>query len=161
MSFVEFLTKEPLLVWAVLVFFVDVGLKSLHQHIVYIPRLFLLPVIMFILKSQDFCTTLFITLLSTLFLFVGAGIAMFCAYTTTAIFNKKACTVDLPGSPVTFIVLVAFFGIKFVIEYLKQNDPKFILDYIVVDTIISALFMGYFLGRALFFAYKCFRLKSV
>ncbi len=157
MNFVNSLTNMPLWVWAILAFFVDIGLKSMHQHVVYIPRLFLIPVIMIILKYQDVVSTHLAAILAVLFLLVGSMIGAFFARQGLVTFDKKAWTVKLPGSYVTFTFLAFFFSIKLLFEYLEKIDQGAAEKYFLADAVISSLFAGYFLGRACFFAYKFYK----
>lgn len=153
MNFINYLTETPLWIWAVLAFFVDVGLKSMHQHVVYLPRLFLLPAVMIFLKYQDFSETMTIMMYTIFFMLLGTWISILFARRLVVHFHPKAWTVQLPGSYVTFMFLVIFFSIKFLFGYLHVVQDVSMQPYFLIDIIISALFTGYFLGRACFFVY--------
>ncbi|MCX5923789.1 MAG: hypothetical protein NTU89_04500 [Candidatus Dependentiae bacterium] len=157
MSFVNSLTDTPLWVWGILAFFVDIGLKSMHKHVVYIPRLFLMPVSMIILKYKDAVSTDTTVMLTVIFLVVGTIIGLFFADKTLVTFDKKAWTVTLPGSYITFAFLALFCSMKFIFEYLEKIDQGAAEKYFLTDSIISSLFTGYFLGRACLFAYKFYK----
>jgi len=128
MDFLTSHTSVPLWVWAVLVFFVDIGLKSMHQHVVYIPRLFLMPVIMTILKYQDFLSTNVAAMYAVIFLSFGSMIGLFFARQAVVSFDKKAWTVQLPGSYVTFLFWMLFFSLKLLFEYLEKLTQALLKD---------------------------------
>lgn len=60
----------------------------------------------------------------------------------------------MPGGYGTFIVLLSFFLVKYYFGYLKSTDPELFLKYSIIESIISGLFSGYFIGRALAFTYQ-------
>jgi len=157
MNFTDIITSAPWWMWGALIFFVDIGLRSLHQHSVYIPKLFLIPIILVILKFKDIFSSSLSAAVTLMFLLIGSFIGTFFASRSVVSFNKEEWTVKIPGSCVTFAFLMAFFVFKFLFSYLEANNPEAMQNYFLIDMIISALFSGYFLGRACFFSYKFYK----
>jgi hypothetical protein len=159
-SLIDIVTGAPWWVWGILVFLVDIGIRSMHQRSIYIPKLFLIPIIMIGLKYKDIFATGASLSISMLFLCIGSMIGIFFSRKSPVVINKAECTVQIPGSYLTFAFLMSFFCIKFIFGYFKVSSPEDAQSYLLLDMAISSLFSGYFLGRALYFTSKFFKKKS-
>lgn len=157
MNFIDILASAPWLVWGSLVFFVDIGLKSMHQHAVYIPKLFAIPALLIILKYKDIFSTTFSLMCCILFLLFGSLLGVLVTRELLVTFNKMQWTVLVPGSYLTFAILSMFFGVKFLFSYLESINQANVQGYMLCDIAISSLFAGYFLGRAVYFSYKFYK----
>ena len=71
---------------------------------------------------------------------------------------KKEAEVRLGGSWLTLILLICFFLVRYIFNFLNSAMPELAYEYRYLDIGISALFSSYFLGRALFYLGK---LKSL
>lgn len=89
---------------------------------------------------------------------IGGSIASFFINTgnTIKVINKKG-EIEVPGGYGTFIILLSFFIVKYYFGYLRSADLDLFLKYSIIENVISGLFSGYFIGRAL--AFTCQYLK--
>lgn len=150
--------NTPPYVWLILAYLLFIGIKSLRTHIVYLPKLFLLPVIMLALKYKTFLsTTNFSPHLSLLL----SAIASFGIHLRKKIrIIKELRAIELPGSPLTLIIVLSFFSIKYIFGFLNATHHELILSYAHLETIISMLFSGYLLGRSACFFYRYYDHKN-
>ncbi len=151
MNFIDFILYTPWWVWAILVYVLFIGMKTLQTRVVFIPQLFLIPLILIALKYK----IMFSEMLSSYvgFLLLGLAIGIYFAYKSLSVINKKECTVKIEGSSSTLILLLSFFGVKYLLVYLQETQTLS-MNYLLFDTAISAVLSGYFLGKAFYFLYK-------
>lgn len=151
-EFLQIIKGTPLYVWAILIYLLFVGIKSIKTRVVYLPKLFIIPLILPAIKykilfSEDalvFCLMIIV-----------ASIASFFIHTRNTIkVIKKEGSIEVPGNYGTLIILLSFFIVKYYFGYLKSADQDLYLKYSIIENIISGLFSGYFIGRALRFTNK-------
>ena len=87
-------------------------------------------------------------------MFVGAGIGFLSGFKTPIKILKHTKSVELHGDYQTLILLFLFFSIKYVFGFLQETAPESMMQYSIFETAISALFSGYFLGRATSYLWK-------
>ena len=150
----------PWYVWGILGYVLYIGIQSTKIRTIWIPRLFIIPVILIGLKVSDFLNAGLITGISYLFC-LAAGCTMGYFFISGRIieFNKKDPYIKLSGSYQTLVLLVSIFIIKYFFGFLKSTKPEIIQDYIYLEDLISLLISGYFLGSALH-CFKKFFVKS-
>jgi hypothetical protein len=147
----------PLWVWGIFVYILYVGIRVSRNHTAYIPRLFIVPLVLTGLKYNVF--------LSGNFWMYGGGIVIgtligrFVAMKAPARILKDSMSVELTGSYSTLILLIIFFMFKYVFGYLHSVHPQIAEQYEFIDLIGSGMLSGYFLGRAIYYVY-CFIKKA-
>lgn len=155
---IYFLTRTPLYVWAIFVYLLFVGYQSTKPKTIWIPFLFTVPVILTISKiifSHDNNTAIII--LSCL---IGLSIGTFFAIKQKNIqFILEKNSIHLPGSYTTLILLLTLFACKYTLGALKEINPDLYHSHSYIDTIITFLFAGYSLGKAITYT-VCFLYKK-
>lgn len=148
----QIIIGTPLYAWAVLGYLLFVGIKSLKTSVVYLPKLFTIPLILIVIKykallSEDalvFCLAIMVSSIASFFIYAGNKIKVI----------KNAGLIEVPGNYGTLIILLSFFIVKYYFGYLKSTAQDLYLQYSIIENIISGLFSGYFIGRALRYMYK-------
>ena len=152
-KFIEIIMGTPWWVWAILAYLIFVGIKSTHNRILSLPKLFIIPAVLVGSKYKIFGTeALYMAYLPCMF--VGAGIGFLSGFKTPIKILKHTKSVELHGDYQTLILLFLFFSIKYVFGFLQETAPESMMQYSIFETAISALFSGYFLGRATSYLWK-------
>lgn len=137
----------PSWVWMVFIYVLFVGIKSTRTRIVYLPKLFIIPLVLLALKYKIFFSKEVVLFIAVI---IFAAICSFIALRHTKItVIKNAKSVELPGNYSTLLTLICFFAIKYYFGYLDSTMPTLSAKYSFIDTIISGIFTGYFLGRSI------------
>jgi len=151
-SLAKVATSTPLWVWGIFGYLVLIGIKSTKTHIVFLPRLFLIPAVFIGTKYKLFISENY-TLIFTYFLLIilGFGIGTFIGNKTSINVLKDIKSIELPGTYSFLIILSCFFSIKYIFGFLYYTNPELASQYSIIEIGVSGLFSGYFLGRALSF----------
>lgn len=145
----QILQGTPFYVWIILGFILFVGLKSTKTQTV--------PLIVFFFPVLGLCASKYaaffsLTFILSMILGVGAG---FLVYRKEKIqFTQNSFFVQIPGSYIPLFLLIFFFTIRYIFGYLKTAAPGIYADYVIIENILSGLFAGFFLGRALCYSYR-------
>ena len=141
------ISGTPLWVWFVLYYLLVVGIKATKERDVYLPKLFIIPVVLtamkykiFINATMDIWITYFITLI--IGLMIGYMVA------SREKIEVSNMMVRLQGSYQTLIILLLFFSVKYIFGYLNAAHPELIAEYLNIEIVCSGIFSGYFLGKA-------------
>jgi hypothetical protein len=152
MESLNLIKGTPFYVWIILLYLLYVGIKSLNSRIVYLPKLFIIPLVLLAIKyktflSQDVNIFIFAIVLSAIISFLGHASSKI-----NIIKNLKS--VELPGGYLTLVILVSFFLVKYYFGYLKSVEPDLAIKYSFIENMISGFFSGYFIGRAVCYTHK-------
>lgn len=152
------LRGTPVWVWLVLAELLYVGIKATRSRIVYIPTLFVIPVLLLGLKYKALFSQETGILLGALLL---SAVISFIAHRNARIeVIKESWSVRLPGSYSTLIILLSFFAVKYYFGYLGSVAPDIAARYSLVETAISGLFSGFFWGRSISYLARFLREKQ-
>lgn len=154
-EFLHIIKGTPLYVWFILVYLLFVGINSLKQNIVYLPKLFIIPFVLLAIKYKAFLSGEAVVF----FLVIAmASLGSFFIHANNKVeIVKNSQSVQVPGSYSTLIILLSFFFVKYYFGYLKSADPDLALKYSFIENIISGLFSGYLIGRAIRYTYQYFK----
>jgi uncharacterized protein YneF (UPF0154 family) len=154
-SLASIVSGTPLWVWGILAYLLYVGIKSTKDHVVSLPKLFIIPLIMIGMKYKLFLHS-GILIISTyiLSLLLGVIIGFFLNKSLSFKFIKDVSAIILPGSYYTIMILLSFFSVKYIFGYLSVVAPGLATKYFVIENFLSGIFTGYFFGRAFAFIYK-------
>jgi hypothetical protein len=148
--FLNTITGTPLWVWGLFAYLLYIGFKSTRARVVPIAKLFIMPAILFGLKYKTFLSgNMSLILCYFISLIIGLGIGFYLARQTKVIIHKSSKAIELPGEHSTCILLLSFFCMKYAFGYVQSTTPELPLQYLMIETAISAMFSGYFLGRSL------------
>ncbi|NQY42894.1 MAG: hypothetical protein HRT87_06115 [Legionellales bacterium] len=146
----KILSGTPTWVWVILGYLFFVGILATKQRIVYIPKLFIIPIVLFILKYKQLInssTTIFIVYLFSL------GVAIFISFKYTEkqklLIIPEQFAVKIPGTYSTLLLLLAFFTIKYIFGFLKSKNISLYNEIKIVEFCLTGIFSGYFFGMAL------------
>lgn len=157
MSFSEIITGAPLWVWIVLIYLISIGIRSMYNRSVYVPTLFLIPTALMVSKYQNIFSSFESIAVAILFLCIGSIVGIYFSIKTLITFKKEEFIVVIPGSYLMIVFLLTMFLIKFALGFFKATHSEFAQYCEIVDILMSALFSGYFLGRACLFTYKFYK----
>ncbi len=151
-EFIHVIKGTPSYVWTILCYLLFVGIKSIKTRVLYILKLFIIPLILLAIKYK---TLLSDDALVFYLVIIGGSIATFFINTgnTIKVINKEGA-IEVAGGYGMLIILLSFFIVKYYFGYLKSTDPDLFLKYSIIESVISGLFSGYFIGRALRYTYK-------
>ena len=136
--------------WVVFGYLIFIGIRAIKPRAVYIPRLFIMPVVLSGLKYKVFIA-------DTLSVWVGYFICLFLSsflsfkYSTMQKIEiiKESMSVKLPGTYWTLMLLIAFFIVKYVFRYICATKPMIYYEVQIFEICVNGLFSGYFLGKAI------------
>lgn len=122
----------------------------MNERTIYLPRLFIIPILITALKYKVFMYAgpeiwLFYLTGLTIGLLMGNKIANREKIESTT----GALKIKLPGNYSTLTILMIFFCIKYMFGYIEATN-KILPSYLsALEISINGLFSGYFLGKAL------------
>jgi hypothetical protein len=154
------ITGSPWWVWAILCYVIFIGIKSRRDRFVYLPKLFILPVIFLALKYQIFTSgNGMLPLIYFLFMLLSFIPAFFLGLQAKVQIIRSTNSVKLPGNYRMICLLLSYFCIKYVLGFLQATDLGLASRYLMLDIAITALFSGYLLGKAAAYAWRIFMCK--
>ena len=150
--FLNILTSTPLYAWAIFCYLLLVGFKATKNRIVYLPKLLVIPLVLLGLKYQ-------ILFSEEIWLYLGfvlMGFLIGLIMTTKSFIKilKDSKSIELPGSYSVMVILLLFFTVKYIFGYLNATDFDLYTKYLFVETSISGLISGYFLGKLAYYLYR-------
>ncbi len=144
----------PIWVWGVFIYLLFVGIKAIETRIIYLPKLFIVPVILLGLKYQSLVSEISLVFIAVFLISLSLS---FIAHRYAKIeIIKSAKSVQLPGSYSTLLILISFFAVKYTFGYLNSVMPEISMKHSIIDLVTSGIFSGYVWGRSLRYAYKYF-----
>lgn len=151
----KIISGTPTWVWFVFGYLIFIGIRATRTRIVYIPKLFIIPLVLSGLKYKVFMVG---NIAVWLGYFICLALTSFASYKYTVMQKIKIITprmsVQLPGSYWTLIVLMAFFVVKYFFGYISATNPTHYNDIKIFELSISGIFSGYFLGKAICYLMK-------
>jgi hypothetical protein len=136
------------------------GITALKSRVTSLRTIFIAPLIFLFLGLQNLIKntpTPSTALIWCGALLVGAFVGLLIAHTYRICADKKQHLLRLPGSPITLIVTVLFFGMKYYVGYTVATNPELAqsLAFMSFKYLVSGASCGILLGRSLtyFFHY--------
>ncbi len=119
------------------------------------PKLFILPVVLTILRFKDFSfENLHVLNIYLALILVGLTFGFIFGIKTNIKVLKKFMSIETPGSYQILFLLMLIFLIKYAFGFLNAVKPNIAVEYSILEISIDALFSGYFFGRSLSFLKK-------
>lgn len=151
----KIISGTPTWVWFVFGYLIFIGIRATRARIVYIPKLFIIPLVLSGLKYKVFIAG---NISIWLGYFICLALTSFTSYKYTAMQKIKIISprmsVQLPGTYWTLTVLMAFFVVKYFFGYISATSPTYYNDIKIFELSISGIFSGYFLGKAICYLMK-------
>ncbi|MCL4229544.1 hypothetical protein KJZ61_02545 [Candidatus Dependentiae bacterium] len=149
--------ETPLWVWGILAYLIIIGIKATRERIVYLPQLFIIPLIFIGLKYKSFFTGYHsLIIIAIIALLIGCGLGYVLGLKTKVAIIKEKLSVQIPGTYTTLILFLVYFAIQYAFGYLCATVAILPFTLLATKSIIDSLFSGYFLGRALAYTQKFF-----
>jgi hypothetical protein len=137
--------NTPSWVWVIFIYLVYVGLKATKDRVIYLPKMLIVPIVLILLQSETLlsCSLSYLTFFS-----VGFVVGFFFLSRAPLEFLQNTKSVKVPGSYASLLIFLAFFLVKYSFGYLQATNPALATEYMLFEVATTALFSGYFLGRA-------------
>lgn len=146
----KIISGTPTWVWFVFGYLIFIGIRATRTRIVYIPKLFIIPLVLSGLKYKIFMAN---NISVWIGYFICLALTSFASYKYTAMQKIKIIasriSAQLPGTYWTLMVLMAFFVVKYFFGYISATNPTYYNDIKIFELSISGIFSGYFLGKAI------------
>jgi hypothetical protein len=149
-SILKMIFGTPIWVWVIFVYLLLVGIRAIKSRIVYIPKLFAIPLILTGLKYKIFLSgslSVWITYLICLFFFSFLSFKLSSVKKIEII--EERMSVKLHGTYWTIIILMVIFIVKYIFGYIGATQLIFSRELELYEVGINGLFSGYFLGLAI------------
>lgn len=160
-SIFKVISGTPMWVWFILGYLIFIGIRATRARVVYIPKLFIVPLVLFGLKYK---MLIVVSLSVGLGYFICLFLSSFLGYKHSAMQKieiiKESMSVKLPPNYWILVVLMAFFAMKYIFGYISIISPEYYHDVQIFELGISGLFSGYFLGKAIYYLMK-FRMERI
>ncbi len=146
------LKGTPWWVYALFIYLVVVGIKTLKPQIVSLKKIFILPLIFIVWSLLALGGKLSLGLdLSfwipsfILGIFVGWGLTRSLRIKA----DKKKALIKVPGGPLTLVLILVVFGVKYYFGYTYATDPEARMNFntVAADLTSSGIITGMFFGR--------------
>lgn len=146
------ITGAPIWVWGIFGYLMLVGIKAMQKRSIYIPKLFIIPIIFIILNYKTMISNGDLAaIMSTILIGIITGFLL--VRKTPIIILKGKKTVEIPGNYTTLALLMLLFFIKYTFGYLRAAQPLTAIEYSYVEVYISLLVESVLLGRAICYSY--------
>lgn len=152
----ERIIETPTWVWIVFVYLLITGIKNMKTRVVYMPQLLILPLV---LVGITLYASVSIVAWITYAAFLGITTYLFYKFPIGQRFEvaERKLRIKLHGTYSVLVILMSFFAVKYFYGYLAANNNDLFQKLDIYEIIISGIFSGYFLGKAL--SYYKFILK--
>src|SRR5690606_1156448 len=114
---------------------------------VYLPKLFIIPLILLALQCETFFSQDVTALVLVIVLGTVLSFFIHSRYKVEIITQSKS--VKLPGSYLNLFVLLSIFSVKYFFGYTNATESDLANTYALLEMIMNGLFFGYFLGQAI------------
>ncbi|PCI75543.1 hypothetical protein COB21_05550 [Candidatus Aerophobetes bacterium] len=144
------LYHTPLWVWLVFGYLFFIGIRALKPRVVYIPTLFIIPLVLSALKWKLFLENSPLIWVSYFAcLAVSSFISFKCVGKQKIKLMPKPMSIQLPGTYSVLIIWMTFFAMKYFFGFLNATQHALYNNLAVLDIGINGVFSGYFLGKAI------------
>lgn len=151
---IKLVQGTPVWVWGIFAYLLLIGVRATKKRVVWVPQLFIIPVILIGLKYKFFLTG-GINVFAYLAAMVG-GLAsgIFVGKRTLLTVLKNQHSIELRGDYSLLLMLLTFFSIKYFFGIMQSIAPVHIAPFLILEAIISGLVSGYLLGRNSGYAWR-------
>ena len=144
----------PWWVWAIFAEVLFIGMRAMRVHRIYVPVLFIVPMVLVGLNYKIYLLD-YATMLCAFFsLVIGGSVGVFLGNKTPITVLRPLKSIEVQGNYHTLVVLIIVFSIQYAFGYVSATAPEVGLRYMGLRALLSALFLGYFLGRTTSYVYR-------
>ena len=147
---IRLVIETPIWVWGILGYILYVGIAALKPREIFIPKLFIIPIVFLALKVPFYIQMPFLAIAFNIAeLALSAWVSFRLTSCKNVIIPSRKHYINLPGSQVTLLVLVCYFLVKYAFGYMEAAQLELYQKMYTVEYSLSAIFTGVILGRAL------------
>ena len=160
-------TQTPWWVYVLFIYLVQRGISASKSQVVSIKKLTILPVVFIALSIHTLMTAFHVNTAAILVWFasiaVGSAIGWLLVCRHQFKVDRKKLLIQLPGSWVTLILILAIFVSKYYFSYQIGSDPALEnqTGFEFSMLAISGICTGLFIGRLLCYFHKLWTCESV
>ena len=144
------ISSAPIWVWFLLAWLIFIGIRATRTRMIYIPKLFIAPLVLSGLKYKVFIES---DISVWQAYFICLALTSFVSYRYSAMEKIKvivpSMSAQVPGTYWTLIMLMAFFMVKYSFGYISATNPTYYDDIKIFELSMSGMVSGYFLGKAI------------
>ncbi|OJW72873.1 MAG: hypothetical protein BGO68_00530 [Candidatus Amoebophilus sp. 36-38] len=161
-NIISILTGAPWWVYIILVYLLYIGFRAIKPRTIWLPKLFILPIIITGLLTRNLFTRHSFQLdnlaMYILSLGIGGIISWLIFKNTKLIFDRAKRLVTLPGGYTTLILFMSIFVIRYFWGYIEATHPTPLPTYLMYSKIASSgIIAGLSFGRSITYLHKFFR----
>jgi hypothetical protein len=149
----QVIANTPLWVWVLLAFLLFLGIRALRPATVPVWRAAILPVIFFAWGMAGLYALYGLGAMQALVwaaaLGIGAGIGLVIAGLQPVRADKVRHLVQIPGGPLTLVLILLIFATKYEFGFLHATQPSLFAEPRIwlAEVAVSGLLAGMFVGR--------------
>ena len=156
---ISILKGTPWWFYALFVYLVLNGIKALKPHSMPLKKVFILPAVFLVWGLSSLGAKLGTALHFGVWvgcLVLGAWLGWQLVRHISVKTTNQGAVVVFPGGPLTLILILAIFSVKYFIGFTYATNPAASADirFVTTDIILSGFLTGMFVGRALHYWYK-------
>lgn len=154
------INQTPVYIWIIFIYVLLRGYQATKSRSIPISRLFVMPIVFTLLKIQQLHAydLLPIAIAWALGTMIGSAVAY---YDGKVSFKTTTNKIHMPGSKTTLVLLLILFTCKYCLGMLKVVQPEHHTEYALADIIITFLFAGFTLGKAVTYTIRFFHKKRM
>jgi hypothetical protein len=148
----------PWWVWILFIWLLYRGINALKIRVTTLRMIFIMPLIFTALSLYGLLknNTLYPYLLWLSMIVIGSLVGWLISRTLAIAADKKQRLIKLPGSPITLIIILFFFGMKYYLGYTAATNPELASSFTFASFkyLVYGASCGILLGRSLTYFYK-------
>ena len=156
----DILSNTPTWVWVVFFYLVFVGIKASKTRIVFIPTLFIAPVVFTGMNYKFFLSSFYILGGYLACLSLSTFLSFHAMKKVKVKYAAQKLSIELPGTFTTMGILLAFFFLKYIFGFMSYANPTLYSDWKFLEVILTGTFTGYLLGKSLRYLYLYLNKKT-
>lgn len=158
----KMLAGTPIWVWFVFAYLMHIGIKSLTPQIIYLPKLFIMPIVLTVMKYKAFYSGGTKVLVHYIIgIVLGIIVGGIVAHKDKIKVIDTKLSVEIPGSSYTIILMILHFCCRYFFGYHYARHAELYGQIVLFDSLVSSIFAGFFLGRAIIYVNKYKKLETI
>lgn len=148
----KIITGTPLYVWPLLAYVIFIGIKASKKNVIPLNVLLIAPALFatwyFYSIIKRYGAKFFVLSIALSSMFIGIFVGCLVMHQTKMRFDKIKKYVELPGSWITFVLLMSLFSIKYFLGVTNALMPELARSWILLmPEFLAIMLAGVLLGR--------------
>ncbi len=163
---IDFFANTPWWVYVIFIFIIKRGISASETRVIPVRKLFILPLIFFLMSVHTLVVIKNPTILDLMYLFISFVIASCFGFVLTnklkIIADRANALIQIEGSWVTLILILLLFSTKYFLGYSMEAHPDWIHfgAFRALLFSVSGIGSGLFLGRLACYLRRYFMVDS-